>query len=156
MLNAPPATRSASIVLTIVALVWAGMVIGVSALATPVKFQAPSLSLPVALEVGHVTFRAFSRVEWLLAALLVLSGAVAGLRRPLLWLPIGFVAAIVAAQAFWLLPVLDTRIAAVIGGAPLPASSDHLYYVIAEGVKLVALLTIGISAIGLSMGSRRR
>lgn len=35
-----------------VALFWAGMLAGVSFLATPVKFEAASLSLPVALEVG--------------------------------------------------------------------------------------------------------
>lgn len=150
-----PKPKTGAIALAIVALVWTGMVIGVSGLATPVKFQASSLSLPVALEVGHVTFRAFSRVEWLLTLLLLLSGAMAGLRaRAGLWLPIGLIAAVVLAQAFWLLPVLDARIAAVISGNPFPPSHVHLFYVIAEGAKLVMLLAIGIIALREAVAGR--
>lgn len=36
----------------LLAVLWAGLLLGVSFLATPVKFLAPSLSLPVALDVG--------------------------------------------------------------------------------------------------------
>ncbi len=50
------------------ALLWIGLLIGVSFLATPAKFLAASLTLPVALDVGRHTFAIFNRVEWLLAA----------------------------------------------------------------------------------------
>ena len=103
MADTKQTTRTGAMALAIVALIWTGMVIGVSGLATPVKFQAVSLSLPVALEVGQVTFSAFNRVEWLLALLLLLSGAMAGRPRIGLWLPIGLVAGIVLAQTVWLL-----------------------------------------------------
>lgn len=46
---------------------WAGFLAGVSFLATPVKFLAPSLTLPVALDVGRQTFFAFNRSEIVLA-----------------------------------------------------------------------------------------
>jgi hypothetical protein len=49
--------------LSALALVWAGTLFGVSFLATPVKFLAPSLTLPVALDVGRQTFGVFSLVE---------------------------------------------------------------------------------------------
>lgn len=52
------------------ALVWMGIVIGVSFLATPVKFTADSLTRPVALDVGRATFHALAYLEWVLAALL--------------------------------------------------------------------------------------
>jgi hypothetical protein len=53
------------------ALLWAGMLIGVSFLATPAKFLAPSLILPVALDVGRQTFGLFSLVEIVFASILV-------------------------------------------------------------------------------------
>lgn len=120
------------------ALVWAGMLVGVSFVATPVKFAAPGLSLAVALEVGHVTFRLFSRIEWALAAGLLLASAWTARRR----LPVlaGLLAALVALQAVWLLPVLDARVAAVVAGTPLPPTSHHTYYAVAEGAKLLLLL----------------
>ena len=55
------------------ALVWMGIVIGVSFLATPVKFTADSLTRPVALDVGRATFHALAYLEWVLAALLVIA-----------------------------------------------------------------------------------
>lgn len=49
---------------------WLGLVAGVTFLATPVKFLAPSLDRPTALDVGRATFRAFSLLEWALFAVL--------------------------------------------------------------------------------------
>ena len=45
---------------------WLGKLLGVSLVSTPVKFQASSLDLPVALEVGRVTFElsALFRLGW--------------------------------------------------------------------------------------------
>lgn len=134
-----------ALLLAVLALLWAGMVIGVSGLATPVKFTAPSLTLPVALDVGRVTFGLFSRVEWGLAVALVPLAWLAGARW--LWLAVALVLALVVVQALWLLPILDARIAAVIAGTPQPPTSHHILYSIAEAVKLAALLAIGIVAI---------
>src|SRR5690606_18050648 len=102
-----------------VSLAWLGMLLGVSFLATPVKFQAPSLELEVALDVGRVTFDIFSRIEWALAALLVIATFFP--RAPLAEMVFTAVAVLVVSiQAFWLLPVLDMRVEAVISGEPLP------------------------------------
>ena len=46
-----------------IAYVWLGLVLGVSFLATPVKFRAKSLTRPVALDVGRTTFHAFGKLE---------------------------------------------------------------------------------------------
>lgn len=128
------------------ALVWAGMVLGVSFVATPAKFLAPSLSRPVALDVGRHTFRTFGRLETALAALL---GITAPVR--LLTLAPG---AMVLAQALWLRPRLATRTQRVIEGGTAPASpSLHAAYVISESAKLAALLTLGLKRPG---PSRRR
>lgn len=135
----------AAAALAFLAALWLGILLGVSFLATPVKFQAQSLSLPVALEVGQVTFSLFAKVEWVLA-LLTAGCLVAG--RPgrsetMLALP---VLAIVALQAFWLLPVLDVRLEAIIAGSAPPPSHHHIIYIVAEAAKALTLLALAWSA----------
>lgn len=140
---ASPLTMGALALLT---LVWAGMVIGVSGLATPVKFAAPSLSLPVALDVGRTTFHVFTRVEWILGLALVFLAAWLRHRR-LLLMPVMLVVAIVLVQALYLLPELNLRVAAIIAGHTPPPSSLHIWYTIAEAGKLAALLALGIAGL---------
>lgn len=141
-----PRHSTSTLLLALAALIWAGMLIGISGMATPIKFTAPSLSLPVALEVGHVTFHLLSRVELALAGILFLIAAAA---RPPRWslLGISIVIALIVAQAFWLLPELDVRVAMVIAGETPPPSSLHLSYIGIEIAKLAALLAVGISAV---------
>lgn len=137
-----------SIVTAFIAMFWAGALAGVSFLATPVKFQAMSLELPVALEVGKVTFALFTRCEWGLAALLGFSVLVPG--RPMLRLQVAGAAGVillVLIEAFWLLPVLDARVDAVISGIPLPASPHHNLYAMAEGAKLFLLWMVAATSI---------
>ena len=129
-----------------VALTWLGMLIGVSFIATPVKFEVSSLSLPVALEVGRVTFSLFAKIEWSAAALLVIALVPAKTGTALKTMVIATVA-ILAVEALWLLPVLDARVSAVIAGQPLPPSLSHLLYALSEVAK--ALLLSGIAALAL-------
>lgn len=122
------------------ALVWAGMVLGVSFLATPAKFLAPSLPRPIALDVGRHTFRTFGRVEMILAALLGLRAAISPRQRLLALAP----CLIVLGQALWLRPRLDARtLQAMDGRAPQPSSGLHLSYVAGEAAKLAVLLAFG-------------
>lgn len=137
--------------LVAIAYVWAGLVIGVSFLATPIKFRAKSLTLPVALDVGRATFHAFGKVEWLLSMVLVLSmlsqrGDVAV--RTSDWLLVGLAIAIVVAQSTWLIPRLDLRVATIIAGEQPPKSHLHTVFAGLEFVKLLALLAIGIWTVG--------
>lgn len=127
-----------------VAYLWLGMVVGVSFLATPIKFRAPSLTLPVALDVGRTTFHAFGKIEWALtAALLLLAMRAPGRLQPVDWFLLSLVTAVILVQALWLIPRLDIRVEAVIAGTPLPSSHLHTVYAGAEAAKAVALLLIG-------------
>ncbi len=116
---------------------WIGLLVGVSFLATPAKFLAPSLSLPVALDVGRHTFAIFSKAEWLLAALLLV--LLLGRRSGLAILGGILAAVLVAVEAAWLLPVLDQRVGLIIAGQQPPASNLHEAYIAIEGVKLLSL-----------------
>jgi hypothetical protein len=123
-------------------LVWAGVLIGVSFLAAPAKFAAASLSLPVAMDVGRQEFGTLNLVE---IGLAVATLTVAALVRPArtVWLGIGIAALIVAVQSVWLLPLLDARAALIMQGGTPAAAPWHTLYVVAEVLKLLALLVTG-------------
>lgn len=148
----------AGLTLAVVALIWTGALLGVSFLATPVKFLAPSLSLPVALDVGRQTFLWFSRIELVFAcaALLAAGAYERGITRrsgqkgglPYATLLAGFLLAAVAFQVLWLLPTLDARVEIIIQGGMPPPSRLHDIYVGIEATKLGALVGLAWRAIG--------
>jgi hypothetical protein len=123
---------------------YAGLLAGVSFLATPVKFLAPSLQLPVALDVGRYTFAAFNKIEWI-AALILLACCLFGRAR---WATIGAVAiaAAVAADTTWLLPALDARVTEIMRGQWPAPSLLHQLYIALDVAKFISLAGIGVSA----------
>ena len=135
-----------------VAAVWLGMLLGVSFLATPAKFMAPSLTLPVALDVGRHTFAVFNKAEWLLSALLIGALLIGGRTR----LGTAAVAAailLVAMETFWLLPLLDQRVGAIIAGQPPAPSGLHNLYIALELAKLLVLALAVVAMAGRLAGS---
>ena len=126
-------------------LIWAGIIVGVSLLATPAKFLAPDLSLTEALQVGRVTFRVLAVTEAVLLALafvLVLFKPPI-LRRSLLWPFV--IAGILLFQYAVLLPFLNFQTDQVmVGEAPGQSSSLHSSYVAVELLKLGLLLFLGV------------
>jgi hypothetical protein len=126
--------------------VWAGLAFGVGFLATPAKFLAPSLSLPVALDVGRQTFRIYNRVELALLAALLIPAVMS--RGRLRWcVALAPPALIVLLEAVWLIPVLDARVAVILagGGARLPPSALHAVYIGVEAFKVCWLLALALS-----------
>ncbi|SDR63565.1 hypothetical protein SAMN05519103_08762 [Rhizobiales bacterium GAS113] len=124
-------------------LLWAGLVVGVSFLATPAKFLAPSLSLQVALDVGRQAFFVLNRLELALAAVVAVLGMRSSApkwRRLALFLP----GLMVLAQTGLLLPLLDLRVEQFLSGAVLPHSPLHLIYVACELAKVAWLFTLGL------------
>lgn len=142
-MNRHTTTRLPKAVATFVAIIWLGLVLGVSFIATPVKFQAPSLNLPVALEIGRATFGLFSKIEWGIALLLVLS-VLGCRRRGMSGILSAAIITILIAETFWLLPVLDGRVEAIISGTPSPADWDHFLYVGLEIMKIAVLSALSI------------
>lgn len=134
--------RRGSMLVGTFAVLWAGFLAGVSFLATPIKFTAPSLDLPVALDVGRVTFAALNKTEIAAAAVLLVLVLAAGRSA---WNIGGAVllAALVGIQTVWLLPLLDARVGIIMSGGTPPESSLHLFYVLAEGLKLLLLVGLG-------------
>jgi hypothetical protein len=128
--------------LTVLVWLWAGVLIGVSFVAAPVKFNAPSLTLPVAMDVGRQEFGALNLLE---AGFAVATLTLAWLARPsrLVWVGLGLAVAIVALQGLWLLPMLDARAEIIIQGGKPPPAPWHGLYIGLEIAKLAALLGLG-------------
>ena len=60
--------------------IWAGLLLGVSFIATPAKFLAPSLPMAQALDVGRWTFHVLGLIEWGFVAVVGLLILVAWMR----------------------------------------------------------------------------
>ncbi|MBT2558686.1 hypothetical protein J7E24_12885 [Hymenobacter sp. ISL-91] len=131
--------HSWSFLLVAALLFWAGLVAGISFLEAPLKFTAPGITVPLGLGIGRLVFQALNKVEIGLAVLAIV--AAFRLKVPAnLVLPLGLLAAVLAAQTLWLLPALDVRALALLAGRTPPASDLHHIYIGAEVFKLLLLL----------------
>jgi hypothetical protein len=137
-------------------LIWAGMVLGISFLETPVKFTAPSVTRAIGLDVGRHVFGVFSKVEIAFTLLAIGFGFLAvgaGGVRPgsagiFPWVPpLAVVALVVLLQSAWLLPVLDARVVLLLDGQTPPRSAHHVIYIVLEVLKLGCLLAAGVSCL---------
>tara|TARA_R100001143_G_C3354927_1_gene131743 strand:- start:170 stop:667 length:498 start_codon:yes stop_codon:yes gene_type:complete len=137
-----------SIIFSVICLVWIGLVLGVSFLATPVKFMAPSLSLSVALDIGRQTFKVFNVLELMLVFCVLTLGFLLGRKR--IHVYIALLALIIFLQTVWLLPVLDDRVEVIMGGGAVDESSLHSIYIVLEFMKLVLLFCMAFSGMKVS------
>jgi hypothetical protein len=136
--------RLADGVKTAVPFVWLGLVLGLSFLEAPLKFQAPGVTLELGLGIGRLVFQALNRVELVLAAVLLTATFYAGgRRRRAAVVALGLLLLLLAAQTLWLLPALDARALLQIAGRPAPPSLHHWLYIGLEVLKLVLLAALG-------------
>jgi hypothetical protein len=125
--------------------VWAGMVLGISFLETPLKFRAPGITRELGLGIGRLVFRALNRVEWVLALLLLAVLLVTPARQtPWPLYAVAYLALLV--QTVYLRPRLNARTERVLRGEDPPRSPLHLMYIILEAAKVTVLLTLGVLA----------
>jgi len=136
-------TSTALRLLGVLALLWAGLVIGISFLEAPIKFSAPSVTRPIGLDVGRHVFRALNRLEWVLwIATLVLIWTARPERR--VWYCLALAWSTLFLQTVWLLPLLDARAALIIAGGRPPDSTElHVVYGLIEITKVIALTVVG-------------
>jgi len=128
-----------------VAFAWFGLTAGISLLEAPVKFTAPLLTRPVALDVGRVVFQALNRVELVLLVVVLVLVRVSRRSREL-FAPCAGLALILVLQSVWLLPELARRAQAIASGFEPEASIVHGAYGVLELAKLLLLLYVGFRA----------
>ncbi len=125
-----------------ICLIWFGMTAGVSLLATPVRFSAPTITRAIALDVGQVVFAALNKAEFVALMLLLIVVRVSDGAKSL-WAGCAALALILFAQSLWLLPALSARTQQIIAGTEPAPSFVHGAYSILELSKLVLLLYLG-------------
>ena len=127
---------------------WLGMVLGVSILSTPIRFTAATITRPVALDVGRVTFAALNKAEFVALIIVLIVLRVSGSAR-VLWIPVFVLALILIAQSAWLLPELGARTDMIIAGTEPAPSIAHSVYSVLEVTKLVLLSYAGFRSLQL-------
>lgn len=121
---------------------WIGFICAISFMEAWLKFRAPGVTLPIGLGIGRLVFAALNKVEWVFAVAILFSN-IRTVRKisisPFYVITLIFL----MVQTIWLLPALDARAELYIEGKAVPHSNLHFYYVIAEGIKFMALFIFG-------------
>ena len=125
---------------------WVGLTVGISVLATPVRFTAESITRPVALDVGRVVFAALNKAELAALVLLLIVVRLSG-RSTTWWAWCGFLVLIVLAQGAWLIPELAARTDVILSGGTPPPSNAHAIYSTLELIKIGVLLFLGFRSL---------
>lgn len=125
-----------------IALIWLGMILGISFLEAPVKFTAPGVTLEVGLDIGRRVFGVFNKVECALALAMAILVVIIKQKDRWVILP-GIVWSSLALQTFWLLPRLDERVGIILQGQTPAPSRLHTLYVALEVLKTVVLALYG-------------
>ena len=147
-----PRIRNALLNPAWVAFLWVGMTIGISMIATPVRFTAETITRPIALDVGRVVFAALNKAELVALVILLIVVRVSG-QAARLWGLCAALALIVIAQSVWLTPELAERTQMIISGVEPPKSYAHAIYSSLELIKIGLLLFVGFSSLGSSSGA---
>ncbi len=106
--------------------IWTRFIAAISFMESWLKFRAPNLTLPVGVSIGKLVFNALNKVEWALAIIIGVSlfFYVSEIKSFFVdWYLI--IVAILIVQTSWLLPALNRRAKATIGGKNLAPSSLH-------------------------------
>ena len=123
-------------------LIWVGMVLAISFMEAPLKFQSELVDTRVGVSIGRIIFTMLNRVEVLFLVIYTILTLVSGnfKRSYLLHVLIG----IVVIQTFILLPFLDDRAIQIVAQQPVEDSILHVNYVLLEIIKVIVLLWISI------------
>jgi hypothetical protein len=126
------------------------MVLAISFLEAPLKFRAPDVTVRIGLGIGRIVFRALNAVEVVLAVVVVVAGVLGALTGELpgsVLVAAAVAVVVLVTQLVGIRPVLNRRSDRVLAGETVPRSRMHLVYVVAEVVKVAALLTSGVLAL---------
>jgi len=123
----------------------AGVFVTVSFLETPMKFQVPGITLPVALELGMMMFGISTKIQCVFL-ILIIAGMLVSRKKYTKtdFITIAVLLTILLLEKFWMLPVLDNRAQLLSAGKPVLSSEMHNYFIYAESAKTI-FLCIAIS-----------
>jgi hypothetical protein len=127
--------------------VWLGMVVAISFLEAPLKFRAPGVTLRIGLGIGRLIFRALNTFELLLA--IIAAAALFNDQTPArLDVALSVAVGALLIQLVLVRPLLSKRTAEVLAGDEGARSRAHHAYVALELIKVIALVTAGVTLLG--------
>ena len=128
---------------------WIGFVCAISFMEAWLKFTAQGVTRPIGLSIGSVVFSGLTKVETVLALLIVLLTGLLRIKQArithlkLLVLPM----LLLLVQTLYLLPALDERVEKIIMNESVQDSPLHTFYVIFEIIKVGLLFWVGNKAL---------
>ena len=127
---------------------WIGILISISFIETPLKFQVTGMTLPIALELGKITFGISTIIQFVLLGIILL---LLFINRKEINYPMKIcviiLTIILCLEKFWMLPVLDARADILMTGKGLPPTPLHDYFIYAESLKLLMLIVFCVTLI---------
>lgn len=137
----PVANTFSRVMLTFGPAFWFGLIVAISLIEAPLKFQAPGITIPLGLGIGRLVFTAMNVVEVVLAIMLLVAAFRAGVATKIRNVLVGLVA-VLALKVALIRPFLNKRTDAVIAGVDDGGSSWHYFYIAADGLLLVGLVIL--------------
>src|SRR5690606_14628805 len=126
------------------ALFWAGILVAISFIEAPLKFRAFGISLKRGLGIGKLVFSTLNKTEWVLLLGILLSFLPFYRRHILGYLIFILPVACLMVQSFYLLPRLNHRTDLIFQGINPGISSDHPFYIMIGGTKVLSLIFFSI------------
>ncbi|EMQ98584.1 hypothetical protein ACIGB6_16825 [Paeniglutamicibacter gangotriensis] len=127
---------------------WMGLIMGISFIETPLKFLGPGMTLALGLGIGQLVFAAMNIVEVIFFIVLAASCVKRGLDRAYLWV-VASLGLVLLAKVALIRPFLSKRTESVLAGVESGGSSWHYFYIAADGLLTLLLITLMV------MGVRR-
>ncbi len=121
--------------------IWLGFILAISFFEAPLKFQAPTVKMEQALDIGRLIFFWLNKIELLFLVLTIVFLFVFKEKNHLKTVVTTLGIALLI-QSFWLLPSLDERAILRISGNELEPSNLHSIYIILELVKVALLIWV--------------
>jgi hypothetical protein len=125
--------------------IWFGMVLAISFMEAPLKFQAPGITIPLGLGIGRLVFFTLNKMEIVCALLLIFAFFRDRSSSRTMLVTFAIATIILFLETVWLLPLLDARAELVIAGTAPPFSNSHIIYIVFDAIKLIVLLVLGIA-----------
>lgn len=119
--------------------IWLGLIIAISFVETPLKFQAPGITLELGLGIGRLVFFAMNTTALVLVAILTLAMIRPRASRLQWGLLIGLWVVLLT-EVLIIRPPLNARTDAVIAGVDTGGSLWHYFYIAADGTIFVLLI----------------
>lgn len=130
----------------VIVVLWAGMIIAISFIEAPLKFQAPGITIPLGLGIGRLVFTVLNIVEIILLVGLTLvsfwpkvSRLTGG--RMTVFVALGL---LLLVKVFGVRPPLNARTDLVLAGADPGQSPWHYIYIAFDVTILILLVSLAV------------